>query len=536
MKHRAARWLGTAAAMRILPLFLAYAATPVVAQRDSIPGGERIQVLGADKWTFDEKLAPGAQRLIGHARFQHAGAIMSCDSAYIHDDQSVQAFGHVNISQGDTLRIAGDHLDYTGKDRVATLSGNVRLSDREMDLTTPGLTYDLRTRTASYTQGGTIVSRTERNTLTSDRGSYLAGAHRFIFSGHVVLLGPDRSITSDTLHYVTTTGMAEFHGPTTLTSGATRMWCTSGTYDTRKDIGHFTRRAHVRSGGQDLQGDSLHYERGTGIGQAWGHVALTDSANGMAVIGHIGRHEERSDRSWVTGMAELVMRMGDDSLHLHADTLYASTTAREGPEGTSGPRANTRTITARRGVRFFKSDLSGVCDTMVYSDADSTIHLISGPVLWSGDDQISGRDMRILMKDGRAHRLFVQQDAFLSAQVDSTRFDQVTGTDMTGWFRNGELHRLIAEGNCRTVYFAREEPTTDSTGTRSAPELIGMNRVDCSRIQVDVREGDVDVISFLAKPDGTMYPVALAPAEEMRLRGFVWRGAERPMQRTDIFR
>jgi hypothetical protein len=53
---------------------------------------------------------------------------------------------------------------------------------------------------------------------------------------------------------------------------------------------------------------------------------------------------------------------------------------------------------------------------------------------------------------------------------------------------------------------------------------------------VDVREGDVDVISFLAKPDGTMYPVALAPAEEMRLRGFVWRGAERPMQRTDIFR
>jgi hypothetical protein len=57
--------------------------------------GTRIEILGADAWTFDKAIAPGAQRLIGNARFKHEGAVMGCDSAYIYEDQRVEAFGRI---------------------------------------------------------------------------------------------------------------------------------------------------------------------------------------------------------------------------------------------------------------------------------------------------------------------------------------------------------------------------------------------------------------------------------------------------------
>ena len=65
----------------------------------------RIEILNADRGEFDAQIAPGAQRLKGNVRFRHRDAIMSCDSAYLYQDQRVEAFGHVTIDQGDTLHV-----------------------------------------------------------------------------------------------------------------------------------------------------------------------------------------------------------------------------------------------------------------------------------------------------------------------------------------------------------------------------------------------------------------------------------------------
>ena len=480
--------------------------------------GTRIEILGADQWTFDKAIAPGAQRLIGNARFKHEGAIMSCDSAYLYAEQRVEAFGRISVRQGDTLSMTGGRMTYTGKDRVATLSGDVHVVDKDMDLTTTNLIYNVADRVATYTGGGKLVSRKENNTLTSGRGSYLAGVHTFIFSDRVVLQGPDRTIASDTLHYTTTTGVAQFFGPTTITSGGTRMWCSRGTYDTRKDQGHFSKGARILlKDGQELLGDSLAYDRKLGLGEGWGHVHVVDTANDILVRGDRGQHREQSKRSIITGRAELVMMMGEDSLFLHADTLFASADS-----------LGKRQIRGQRGVRFFKKDLQGACDTMTYFQSDSLIRFIGSPVLWSGTDQITGRTMRIKLRDGGADTLFVDHDAFLISEVDTAHYDQVTGTHMVGLFRNNTINRIEATGTCRTVYFPKELKD-------GVEQLMGLNRADCSRLIVHILEGVVQRITFITQPDSVLYPLALAPIEEFRLKGFAWRAAERPADRQGIF-
>ncbi|MBK8499139.1 MAG: hypothetical protein IPL52_10040 [Flavobacteriales bacterium] len=525
--------------MRILPFLAAASLLPSAtasAQSEAGPQDGRVEILNADVWEFD-KLKNGAQLLKGNVRFKHAGAIMLCDSAHLYEDQRVDAFGHVSIHQGDTLHANAERLHYDAKHRMARLEGNVRLRDRDMDLSTPALDYDLRNRRAVYTQGGTITSRSENNVLTSGAGTYLADQRRFVFSRNVRLDHPQHTIVSDTMHYATSTGVSEFFGPTTITQGGTVIKTLRGEYDTRTERARFTRRSSVQSKGRLLEGDSLHYDRRLGLGEAWGHVVVTDSGGDMRALGYVGRYDEIKESSMITGHAELQMRMGADTLFLHGDTLFTVPTVRDttwgnGPGGKpvySLGESRGRTITARRGVRFFKNDLQGACDTLVYADTDSMIIMRHHPVLWNGADQITGDTIRIALRDGQAHRLFVEKNAFLLSQADSAHLDQVTGSMMTGYFAENELRSLDVEGNARTVYFAREDKDGEE-------RLIGVNRADCSRIRVTMKDGKVGTVTFLDRPDAVLYPLEKAPPEELRMTGAVYRGEERPTDREGIFR
>ncbi len=483
------------------------------------PGGRaRIEILNADLWVFEDSVAPGAQRLKGNVRFQHANAIMSCDSAWLMADQSVDAYGDVHIRQGDTLTITSERLHYTAADRTAQLDGNVHLTDPGTELSTEHLIYDLRSRVATYVGGGTIRSRKDNNTLESQRGSYLAGERQFRFSGGVRLTHPERTITSDTLHYDTRTGVAHFFGPTDIVQAGTIIHCNAGSYDTRLERARFRKRATIASRGQVLEGDSLHYDRNTGIGLAWGNVSVLDTVNALAVKGDHGRFNELEDRSMITGHAELVMDMDGDTLFLHGDTLHA----------TRDSSGNGRRIEARHRVRFFKSDLQGVCDTMIHAEADSMIHLLGSPFLWSNADQISGDRIRLQLAQGRMHRLYVDRNAFMASRSDSVHFDQVAGTTMTGFFEENDLRRILAEGNGRTIYFAKES-------VEGVDRTMGMNKAECSNIEVKVLKNEVNTVTFLGRPDAVLYPIDKVPEGGMQLKGFVWNEEARPKDRASIF-
>ncbi|HRD51851.1 MAG TPA: OstA-like protein [Flavobacteriales bacterium] len=498
----------------LLLLTIAFAPAHLAAQSQADTPSGQVEILNADEWLYGG--SSGAQRLRGHVRFRHAGAVMQCDSAHLFPDQRVDAFSRVSIEQGDSLRADADLLRYNGQQRTASLDGQVRLRDGSMELTTASLDYDLRGKRATYLQGGRIVSTKDGNVLTSGTGTYLADQRRFIFGRNVLLEHPERRISTDTMHYGTGSGIAAFFGPTTITQGETVIATLGGTYDTRAERARFTRRTSVRSKGRLLEGDSLHYDRTNGIGLAWGHVAISDSSGDMRALGSEGRYNERTESSMVTGRAELQLRMGTDTLYLHGDTLFTM------PDGTG------RRVTARRHVRFFKRDLQGACDTLLFSDADSLIRMHHQPVLWNGADQITGDTIRIALKHGKAHRLHVRGNGFLLSRADTNRYDQVTGTVMTGYFVDDALDRLDVEGNARTVYFTREKKD-------DGEEVFGVNRADCSRIRVRMHEGAISAVIFLDQPDAVLYPIEKAPPEELLLKGAEDRSAERPVDRDGIF-
>ncbi|HEU4719490.1 MAG TPA: OstA-like protein [Bacteroidia bacterium] len=498
-----------------------------VSAQTSPTDGKQVNVKHADVLKGDK--SHGYQRLVGNVVFEHQGTIMTCDSAHFFLEQdSLNAFGHVHISQGDTVNIWGDRLNYNGNTRQAQLLKNVRMTDKDMTLTTDAINYDMNAKVASYSSGGKIISKA--NTLTSQIGAYSTEAKMLTFKKNVVLLNPEYVMNCDTLRYMPVPKVAYFIGPTTIKANANKnfIYCENGFYDTFNDVCQFQKNAYILTQDQELRGDSIWYNRRTGLGKAMQNVQIIDTAQKMTITGDLAIHNENTDVSTVTGHALYIQAFSKDSLFLHADTLkavtIADTTKRNEDDTAFKKQAPKRNVFAYRNVRIYKPDMQGKCDSLFWASSDSIMQMFGDPVLWSGGSQLTSETIFIHTSHGEISQLDMQNSAFIVSKEDSGQFNQIKGKKMTGYFKNNELNRIYVEGNAQTLYYAKDDST-----------LIGINRADCTRILIGVEDDEVKTIMFYDSPEATLYPPGDLSPKEALLKDFHWRGDEQPKTVDDLF-
>ena len=95
---------------------------------------KRVYLVRADRLHYDQWQNRDAQVLNGKVQFRHQGATLHCDSAHFYEtSNSFEAFGHVKMVQGDTLRLTSDYAYYDGNDQLAQARYNVILNhDRQL--------------------------------------------------------------------------------------------------------------------------------------------------------------------------------------------------------------------------------------------------------------------------------------------------------------------------------------------------------------------------------------------------------------------
>jgi len=488
--------------------------------------GRQIKLRHADKLKGSRE--KNVQLLIGHVEFEHQGAIMTCDSAIFYNGANkLDAFGHVHIQHGDSVHLYGDMLKYNGNERKAELFKNISLTDGDMRLTTDYLIYDLKNKTASYNTGGKILNKD--NTLESKLGYYSTESKTLTFRKDVKLFNPQYTMTCDTLRYLPISKVAYFIGPTTIKGNNNFIYCEDGWYDTKLDQCRFSKNSYLVTEGQKLSGDSLFYDRKIGVGRAKGNVVLLDTAQHLIIKGGLAVHNELTERSLVTQDALFIQAYDNDSLFLHADTLRAHT-LRDSSVVTdeNGKKVqlndSNRVVYAHHHVKFFKQDLQGKCDSLVYSSLDSTMRMYGRPVLWSDENQLSAETIDIITTKNEVKQMFLYNTAFISSKEDTLRYNQIKGKKMTGWFSKNDLYRIDVEGNGQTLYYVRDKGS-----------LVGVNKADCSRLTIQVADSKVKKINFYNKPEGVLYPLLDLSPREALLKDFRWRGEERPLQMRDIF-
>ena len=182
---------------------IAYTTAAVaLALSQSVLGVNHVRLEHAERLTFDQDKLPDAQVLMDNVRFSHDGAIMTCDSAhFFQGDDSFDAFGHIRMNQGDTIRVSGEILHYDGITRHARLKGNAVMINGNTTLKTDSLDYDRNADIGYYDTGGTLYD--EDNTLTSMWGEYSPRTKTAKFKNNVRLVGKTAAMQTNNLDYNT---------------------------------------------------------------------------------------------------------------------------------------------------------------------------------------------------------------------------------------------------------------------------------------------------------------------------------------------
>lgn len=240
--------------------------------------------------------------------FKQDFSTLRSDSAYFYpQDNAFDAFGNVNINQGDTLNIFSDKLNYNGNTKLAILTNNVKMVDRDATLTTNYLTYNTATRIGTYTSGGKLVNKD--NVLTSKNGYYFAKSRDSYFRYDVVLTTIDAIIKNDTLRYNTGTRIAYFYGPTNIYGKKDKdtLYTENGLYNTVTEQAFFGKHNLYKQGTKSLKGDSLFYDRLKGYGRAVKNITFNDTEQKITLKGDLGTYYKADERTVVTQYAYVVM-------------------------------------------------------------------------------------------------------------------------------------------------------------------------------------------------------------------------------------
>ncbi|GAB1445385.1 OstA-like protein [Flammeovirgaceae bacterium] len=489
----------------------------------------RVKLKQADNLYGSVKDGKRYDRLVGNVVFVQNKTTIYCDSAhYFKSDNRIEAFGKIHITEGDSVDVTSRGLSYDGNQKIAHLRKNVVFTKLGLaTLYTDYLDYYRNQNEARYFNGGKLVDST--NVLTSKKGYYDINTNLASFKRDVVGVNEEYTMNSDTLQYNSKTKIIFFRDRTTITDkeGGVAVY-ENGFYDTNKKLSSLY-YGEIETPSYKIKGDRYFLNDLNKTYKAKGKVVMTSKEENMIIYGDDGDYDRLKGITKVYGNAYLAKITDQaDTLFLSADTLVSVESA--------DPMK--KKLLAYNNVKIFKSDLRGLADTLVYMAHDSTLYFFNDPVLWTDENQMTADSIRILITNKTIDRIFLINNSFVVSQDSLLHFNQIKGRKMTALFKDKAISHVDVEGNGESVYFALQETKQgaikDSVET-TEPKVImmGMNKIICSNMKINFKEGKVNNISFYIQPDASFIPPTELQEGDKKLRGFTWRIKEKP-EKSDV--
>ena len=520
----------------ILQLVFLFAIGKAVAQEEP----KIIKIIQAGGSTQDQFNFPGANILVKKEGIRvhlfHEGALIKSDVSYFYPKENFfRANGDVIFTQGDSLKMTCDQIEYDGTSKLAKAWGKVVLERPDMNLKTDTLFLDRANSKAFYNSFGTIED--EKRKLTSIRGIYFMDEKKYRFISRVKIDDPEYLLNSQRLDYYTESDKAFFYGKTTIVGEEYDIYCEKGAYDTQLQRGNFQENAVIFYDNKEIRGDSLYFENEKNYAAATNNISVIDTLNKSVINGHYGEIFKAKDSAIITRRGLAVNIIDQDSLYIHADTLIAT-----------GPTEK-KILRGYYDVRIFKTDLRGKSDSLHLDQSTGLIKLLKlplsrkenqiltasqknkkNPILWFGRSQMSGDKIFLTsnMETKKLDSLKIIGNSWIIERdsISDTGFNQIKGGVLDGLFKEGELREIDVSKNTEVVYYMYSDEDN---------ELIGIDKTTCSRLKMVTRENQIEDITFFVSPDGNLFPDKDLPHNERKLEGFIWREDERPNTIQELF-
>ena len=176
-------------------------------------------------------------------------------------------------------------------------------------------------------------------------------------------------------------------------------------------------------------------------------------------------------------------------------------------------------------VKLFRSDLRGVCDSLIYTTIDSIARFYRNPALWNEDkNQFTADSIQLSVRNNEIYKANLIEHAFIISQEDSIHFHQIKSTEMVAYFKDNDVYRFDAMGGVQALLFLREK---DSSVTL-------MNQKECKLLTAKIADQTIERVRYIQDVKSDIHPTYGLPLEKKRLRDFKWRVDEMPKTRNEL--
>ena len=486
---------------------------------------------------IDEENFPGASILTrsdqGQVHIYHDGIDMFCDRAIFYGKEDfIEAYGNVNMKQGDTLNLTSKYVEYSGKTQLAFASGDVVLTDPQSTITTDTLYFNRVNQESYYKSGGKVV-RDSSGTITSRVGRYYMNEKKYRFVDSVKLVNPQYELNTKTLDYYSDNGHAYMYGPSTIIGDSSKIYSERGFYNTTDDTGYFVRNSRIDYDNRVVVGDSIFFDRNRNFASATNNITVTDTINSSIIKGHYAEVYRAKDSVYITKRALAITIQETDSIYMHADTLMIT------------GKADHRITRGFYNGKVYKSDISAKADSIHADHKSGLTQLINlarlnkgdafsaarKPILWNIDNQMTGDTIHLKSnpKTEKLDSLIVFNNAFLISKdtLSEDGYNQISGKRLIGLFDdNNDINEVHILKNAESINYSRNDKD----------ELIGIEKSKSGDITIYFEDKEVVELRKITQFEGKLYTEEDLPKNARKLRGFDWRDDERPKSVEDLFK
>jgi lipopolysaccharide export system protein LptA len=436
------------------------------------PRTRDVEIIHADSLVGTTVGGEAVRTLFGNVHIRQENTELWSDRAtqYV-DRDDIFFYGNVRIiEEGDSL--SADSVHYNRRLKTGRATGQVRLSDGEVEVFAPSGLYFVDEKRAQFEDGVRLV---DSLTVLTSRGG----------------------------EYWTDEKLAEFFGDVILNEERTRLSADSVTYHRETEVAYARGAVFIEQFDED---------GGGGV----------DSLQTTWLYGNRATNDHRARFSRIEGDA-LLVRLEADSLGALPDTLVMRALVLEASRQDTLER-----LVAVDSVRIWRRDIAALADSVVYDrfrlEGDSTrddVRFFGYPTTWFRTSQISGDTIRTTMQNGSVDSLFVRERAFV-AQLDTLldRVRQLRGRNLLGLFSQDTLRTLTVGPNAEAIYYLSD----------SDDHPNGAVRISGDRIVFRFNGDELERASVIEGTEGIYYPEGHIP-EAFFLDDYRWTPETRPNRR-----
>jgi len=554
--------------LSILPSFL------FSQQQVQRPEKSLIRLIDAKSAVLTTSMGREYREIKGPAQFLHDNTLILCDSA-VWDTQAniVDAIGHVKIIQKNTT-LYSDNIKYLADQSLAQVRGNlVELVDNEGGrLRTNFIDYFTKDSIGMFYNGGCLMNK-DSSFIESSNGYYYAKEDRFLFQMKVEMQSDTVLMKTDSLAYLAKENKAVFLTKTLAWQGDGFLMAKGGWYDRNNEYIHFSNDVYIKTKNNEIWAKEIDFDRKTGNAKLEYDVQVLDTAQSAIILADRVNYTSKPESIVLEKEPSIALFTVEnevrDTLFFSADTIiyqtrlhkdvdssvitiskqrrdlskrdpiteiYSSLKAKASllnKKNSDTVNVDTLTVnmdtvkvkflTAFKNVKFYRSNIQGVCDSLQFNSLDSLIRLYKEPIIWNENKQLSADSIQVILSGRKLKKAELNSSAFVVMQEDSSHYDQVKSADIIIFFDDGKLSKFDALGSASVLFFFEEDSV-----------LTTMNEKECKALSATMLNNKIHRVRYFENINSNAYPLFNLPDNKQKLKGFKWADEKRPKNRYDV--